>query len=75
VRRKWALDGLARFAEILRSEENLHSLSEKIISNLVKYVNANQGSIFIINENDGREAFLELNACYAYDRKKFLERK
>ena len=75
VKRKWASDGLAKFAEILRSEDNLSPLSEKIITNLVKFMRANQGTIFIANETEQNETYLELMACYAYDRKKYLEKR
>jgi PAS domain S-box-containing protein len=74
--RKWTSEGLAKFVEILRSNiTNKQSLADDIISNLVKYLGANQGGLFIVNEDDEVNPFLELTACYAYDRKKFIEKK
>jgi PAS domain S-box-containing protein len=76
VERQWASEGLAKFVEILRiGTHDLDLLYNSIISNIVKYVNANQGGLFIVNEEDGREPFIEMVACYAYDRRKFLQKR
>jgi len=72
-KRNWVTAGLAKFADILRSSSDVKELSDQIISNIVKYLGANQGGIFLVKEEKG-EVVLELTACYAYERKKFLEK-
>jgi GAF domain-containing protein len=75
-KRSWTSEGLAKFADILRSRtDNLAELSDAIISNLVKYMNANQGALFLVNDDNAQETFIEMVACYAYDRKKFLNKR
>jgi HAMP domain-containing protein len=76
-KRNWATEGLAKFGEILRSNNtDIEKLSEEIIFNLVKYIKANQGAIYIIDddETDGEQT-ISMKACYAWDKKKYLNQK
>ncbi len=75
-RLNWATQGAAKFAELMR--ENTDKLSEfsyNIISNLVRYLEASQGGLFIINNNKKDDVFIELSASYAYDRRKYIDKK
>lgn len=74
--RNWAAIGIAKFSEILRQDnDKLDLLSYHVISNLVKYMEANQGGIFLINDTDDTRPFAELVSCYAFNRKKHLEKR
>lgn len=67
--------GIAEVSEILRAHLNdLDALSNAVIAKLVKYMKANQGAMFIVQE-DKEEEYLEMTACYAYNRKKFLNKR
>ncbi len=73
--RHWINEGLAKFSEILREHvEDLQTLAEEITSNLTKYLDAKQAAFFIIKE-ESNEKYLEMIAFFAYDRKKFPDKK
>ena len=71
-RRHWGNEGVAKFAEILRSDQSLQRLSDQLLSEMVKYMGANQGALFLVNDEQPERIFLEMKACYAYNRKKFM---
>jgi methyl-accepting chemotaxis protein len=74
-KQNWATQGMAKFGDILRqNNDNINELSFNTIKNLVDYTGSNQGGMFIINDNDKENPFLEMTACYAYDRRKFMEK-
>jgi CHASE3 domain sensor protein len=74
-RRNWVNEGLAKFSEIVRSNQsNFEELAVKCVSFLSKYTNAQQGSLFLLEEEDGRR-YLRLASCYAYEKRKFIEKK
>lgn len=75
-KRNWSTSGLAQIGEILRSSTtDSTTLYDNIIKFVVKYTKSNQGGLFILNEDSETERFLELVACYAFERKKYLTKK
>jgi transcriptional regulator with GAF, ATPase, and Fis domain len=71
----WVTEGLAKFTEIIRNhQDDAASLSEQSIRFVTKYMNAQQGAVFLLQEEDERQ-YLQLSACYAFDKKKFVEKR
>jgi len=74
--RNWTTQGLAKFGDIMRHfNENITSLSDEVIKNLVHYINASQGGLFILDDTDPKHIYLEMLSAFAYDRKKFLTKR
>ena len=72
IRRNWITHGLNIFAEILRNNNEVGTLSDAVISQLVKYLNANQGSIYISEIENGKDKLVS-RAFYAFDIKKYTK--
>jgi len=72
----WATEGLTIFAEILRkNNEDIEELSFEVLSKLIKYTGANQGGFFVLEDEDEANKYFTLTASYAYERKKFTNKK
>ena len=75
-KRNWGAQGVARFSEILRNfSDNQEELSFHVLKELVEYLEAVQGMLYIINDSEPENKFLELMAVYAYSRRKFMEKR
>jgi CHASE3 domain sensor protein len=76
LRQQWVSDGLNKLTEVIRDHQSdFKSLCEKSVSFLIKYLNAQQGGLFVLNEDDEDDKHLELVTCYAFDRKKFVTKR
>lgn len=74
--RKWANEGLTQFAEILRqSTRNISDLANNVLKNLIKFLGANQGGLFLYNDTDKNDVYLELVSSYAYNQERKKKKK
>lgn len=65
----WATEGIAKFSEILRENQNdILVLGNNIIKKLVTYTGAEVGAIFILNDDDRNDIHLEMVSSYAYEK-------
>ena len=75
-KRNWVTEGHALFAEILRENtDNIEKLSNELLRKTVKYLGANQGAIYVIDNNRGADKFMKMTSCYAWGRKKYKDGK
>lgn len=73
--RSWITEGIGQFGEMMRLHSEDDDFYDRLISDIVKYISLNQAAIFLLNQPDGDEPFLKMEACYAYNRKKYLDKK
>ncbi len=70
--RNWQNQGVVEMSQVIRQHtEDMQLLCDELLSNLVKYIDAQQGAIFLPS-NQGKT--LILRSAYAYGRKKFVEK-
>lgn len=71
----WAASGMAKFSELMRLETNdVVKLSRVFISQLVDYVEAIQGAVFMLNEDNPNDIKYTLTGAVAYKRLKQTEK-
>ncbi|PLX16078.1 MAG: histidine kinase [Salinivirgaceae bacterium] len=75
--RNWSAQGIAKFSDILRqNNDDIQKLSYNIVDNLINYVDAIQGAIYILSNNDdSNEQYFDMTAAVAYGREKMVDRK
>ena len=76
TKRRFINEGLAKFSDILRLYNNdIEKLADIFIKELVKYLDAVQGGIFLINDADEKNKTLQLISAFAFNRKKYIDKK
>ncbi len=64
----WFNQGIGLFSDIFsRPKDDISQFSGLVINKLVEYVEAQQGGVFLLNDDDENDIFLELVAHYAYN--------
>ncbi|MCC5946273.1 MAG: GAF domain-containing protein [Bernardetiaceae bacterium] len=70
--RRWQNEGVRELAQIIRQEtRGQEQLCKDFISYLVSYIGCEQGALFVYDE---RKKVLQLEAAYAYQRYKFIDK-
>lgn len=76
AQQNWISAGLAKFSDILRQDnQSLEQLSFSIISNLCRYMDANQGGLFVLEDEQVGNEYLDLKSYFAYNKQKFVTKR
>lgn len=75
-KRTWIANGLAQGAAILRqSADNEQQMFDDMLLFIVKYLNANQGGLYLVEGHDDNDIHISLKSLYAYERKRYQQRR
>jgi hypothetical protein len=72
--RNWVAKGINEMITILQSGDDSAKIFDKVLSTLVKYAGMNQGALYVAQTDEEGHESIKLVSCYAYERKKFVER-
>jgi PAS domain S-box-containing protein len=75
--RNWSINGIAKFSNLLRDTQHLEpqEASFGFIKNLVEYLRANQGAVYLIEDAQPQDKHIYMAAAYAYSRRKYLKKR
>ncbi|NIK72523.1 PAS domain S-box-containing protein [Thermonema lapsum] len=75
-RRTWAVSGLAEFNNLLREHQNdrIEDLAFAFLHKLVEYVQAHQGAVHLVQQ-DENPPYIHTVAAYAFQRRKYLQKR
>ncbi|WP_296618909.1 PAS domain-containing protein [Marivirga sp.] len=74
--RAWVTEGLGRINNLTRQFDDPAALSKEVINEIVKYVDANQGAIYLVEKDEeSEEAYMEMKAAFAFGRRKTIKDK
>lgn len=75
-KRMWTTQGLSDLSQLIREHQNnIQELTLRSVTFIVNYVNVQQASLFVLEQDQNDEEYLNLSACYAFNRKKLLEKR
>ena len=73
---RWISETIAKLEDILRKTSvSIKELGYNVLIELINDVNACQGALFLLNDDDMQDTYYEMVAAIAYDRRKLLNSK
>ncbi len=73
--RSWITEGIGKFAELMRLHGEKSDFYDLLVSEVAKYMGVNQAALFLLQRPEQQAPYLQMEACFAYNRKKFIDKK
>ena len=71
---QWSSSVIAQVSDLIRQKGDQENIFDLLLASIIKQLNLNQGGLFVVDRSDSDRIQIQLAACYAYDRKKFIEK-
>ena len=72
-KREWGVSGLAELITLIQNQRDIKELGNSVVKYIVHYTKSNQACLFVVPvEQDRNKEYLQLVACYAWDRKRYI---
>lgn len=72
--RLWVNESLNELSELMRSDrKDIDLFSQNILSYIVRKTNCNLGALYVVNDSEASEPYMEMINCYAYNKRKLVE--
>ncbi len=73
-KRNWINEGLAKFVDLTRDTSDIQRFYNTILSNIVRYIGANQGYLYLLNDDakNREDHYMEIKGIFAYGKEKFI---
>jgi CHASE3 domain sensor protein len=75
-KREWGVSGLAELITLIQNQRDIKELGNSVVKYIVRYTKSNQACMFVVPvEQERNNEYLQLVACYAWDRKRYVNMK
>lgn len=72
--RQWINEGLSKINNLIKRGDDFAALSDELLRVLVRYLGANQGAFFILDDTkEHQEDQMKMVSCFAWGKKKYLK--
>jgi len=72
-KREWSVSGLTKLITLIQNQRDIKELGNSIVKYMVHYTRSNQACLFVVPiQLDEESKHMELVACYAWDRKRYV---
>ena len=74
-KQRWISEGIGHMGDILLASSDVSEICHNVLREIIRYIGLEHGGIFIVNQADIENPYLELRSFFAFDQTEFIEKK